>query len=128
MTEGKGIPEAARKRIDKLREAINEHNYRYYVLDEPIISDAKFDAMLRELQDLEQQYPDSITPDSPTQRVGAPPSTAFAEVVHAVPMLSLSNAFDRQEVLDFDRRLRERIGVEGNLEYMCEPKFDGLDV
>lgn len=128
MTESKGIPAAARKKIDKLREAIDEHNYRYYVLDAPTISDAEFDVMLRELQDLEQQYPDSITPDSPTQRVGAPPSTAFTEVVHAVPMLSLANAFDRQEVVDFDRRLRERIGADGDLDYMCEPKFDGLAV
>lgn len=128
MTDKNAIPAAARKRINELREAINEHNYRYYVLDAPSISDAEFDAMLRELQELEQQYPQSITPDSPTQRVGAPPSTAFAEVVHAVPMLSLANAFDRQEVLDFDRRLRERIGIEGDLEYMCEPKFDGLAV
>jgi len=119
---------AVHKRIDKLRNAINEHNYRYYVLDAPTISDAEFDVLLRELQDLEQQYPESITPDSPTQRVGATPSTAFAEVVHAVPMLSLSNAFDRQEVLDFDRRLRERVDAEGDIEYMCEPKFDGLAV
>ncbi|HYW77099.1 MAG TPA: NAD-dependent DNA ligase LigA [Gammaproteobacteria bacterium] len=128
MTEQKGIPAAARKKIDELREAVNEHNYRYYVLDAPTISDAEFDAMLRALQDLEQQYPQSITPDSPTQRVGAQPSAAFSEVVHAVPMLSLANAFDRQEVLDFDRRLRERVGIKGDLEYMCEPKFDGLAV
>lgn len=128
MTDGKGVPPEARKKIEKLREAINEHNYRYYVLDAPTISDAEFDALLRELQQIEQEYPESITPESPTQRVGAPPSTAFAEVAHAVPMLSLANAFDRQEVVDFDRRLRERIGAEGDLEYMCEPKFDGLAV
>ena len=128
MTEEKGVPAAVRGKIDKLRETINEHNYRYYVLDTPTISDAEFDTLLRELQDLERRYPQSISPDSPTQRVGAAPSTAFAEVAHAVPMLSLANAFDRQEVLDFDRRLRERIGAEGEIEYMCEPKFDGLAV
>lgn len=127
MTE-KRIPAAGRKRIDELRESLREHNYRYYVLDAPSISDAEYDRLLRELQDWEKQYPQVVTSDSPTQRIGAPPSGAFTEVVHDVPMLSLANAFDEQEVRDFDRRLRERIGDDGDIDYMCEPKFDGLAV
>ncbi len=120
-------PREVRTRIQALRKQLNEHNYRYYVLDEPTISDAEYDRMLRELQDLESQHPEVVTPDSPTQRVGAAPATAFPTVVHDVPMLSLSNAFADEEVEAFDRRIRERTG-EAEIEYVVEPKLDGLAV
>ncbi|HEB55448.1 MAG TPA: NAD-dependent DNA ligase LigA [Gammaproteobacteria bacterium] len=117
----------APKRIAQLRDEINYHNYRYYILDDPEITDSEYDRLLRELQDLEQQYPDLITPDSPTQRVGATPLESFAEVKHRIPMLSLNNAFSDEEVLDFDRRARERLAVEV-IEYAVEPKLDGLAI
>jgi DNA ligase (NAD+) len=116
-----------RKRIETLRKDINYHNYRYYVLDDPEITDAEFDRLMRELEALEEKYPDLITPDSPTQRVGAKPLKQFAEVRHEVPMLSLANAFSDGEVDDFDRRGRERLEV-GKLEYSVEPKLDGLAI
>lgn len=115
------------KRIQQLRDEINHHNYRYYVLDEPEIPDEEYDRLLRELQQLEQQYPEFITPDSPTQRVGAAPLAQFEEVQHLLPMLSLNNAFDEQEVTDFDRRAREKLGCE-MIEYAAEPKLDGLAI
>src|SRR5512139_689075 len=115
------------KRIAELREQIQRHDYRYYVLDDPEISDARYDALLVELRELEAVHPELVTPDSPTQRVGGAPSAAFGEVVHAVPMLSLDNAFSEQDVLDFDRRVRERLDVEV-VEYSAEPKIDGLAI
>ncbi|BCX88429.1 DNA ligase (NAD+) [Methylomarinovum tepidoasis] len=121
------VPEEIRRRVEQLRREIEYHNYRYYVLDEPVISDAEYDALMAQLRRLEEQYPELITPDSPTQRIGAPPSEAFAPVRHEVPMLSLDNAFSDEDVIDFDRRVRERLGVEQVL-YSCEPKLDGLAV
>jgi DNA ligase (NAD+) len=120
-------PPAARKRAQELHEQLHEHNYRYYVLDAPTISDAQYDALLRELQDLEGRYPELLTPDSPTQRVGAPPLKAFGEVRHEQRMLSLDNAFSDEELADFDRRVREALEVE-SVEYAAEPKLDGLAV
>jgi DNA ligase (NAD+) len=117
----------AAKRIGDLREQIRRHDYRYYVLDDPEISDARYDALLRELRELEAEHPGLVTEDSPTQRVGGAPSAAFGEVVHAVPMLSLDNAFSEQDVLDFDRRVRERLDVE-SVQYSAEPKIDGLAI
>ncbi len=117
----------ASNRIAQLRDEINHHNYRYYILDDPEITDSEYDRLLRELQDLEQQYPDLISPDSPTQRVGAAPLESFTEVKHRVPMLSLANAFSDEEVLDFDRRARERLAVD-EIEYAVEPKLDGLAI
>ncbi len=114
-------------RAEKLRTEIERHNYQYYMLDRPLISDAEYDALFRELQQLEARYPELVGPDSPTQRVGAAPAEAFAEVVHRVPMLSLNNALDEEEVGAFDRRVREALAVEG-VEYAAEPKFDGLAV
>ncbi|MFN7086162.1 MAG: NAD-dependent DNA ligase LigA [Burkholderiales bacterium] len=116
-----------RKRIAHLREEIERHNYQYYVLDQPLISDAEYDRLFRELQELEAAHPELITPDSPTQRVGSVPLSGFAEVRHRVPMLSLNNAFDDAEVAAFDRRVREALGLE-EVEYAAEPKFDGLAV
>jgi len=115
------------QRIDSLREQINYHNYRYYVLDDPEIPDIEYDRLLRELQQLESDHPETITADSPTQRVGAEPLKEFAEVRHVVPMLSLANAFEDQEVLDFDRRVRDGLDVDA-VDYTAEPKLDGLAV
>jgi DNA ligase (NAD+) len=114
-------------RAGKLRREIERHNYQYYVLDRPLISDAEYDALFHELQQLEARHPQLVTPDSPTQRVGAAPAEAFAEVTHRVPMLSLNNAFGEEEVGAFDRRVREGLAAE-NVEYAAEPKFDGLAV
>lgn len=121
------IPEKITQQAARLREQINHHNYRYYVLDDPEIGDAEFDRLLRELQSLEEQYPEVVTLDSPTQRVGAAPVTAFGEVRHEVPMLSLDNAFTEEEVRDFDRRAREGLKVE-TVVYSAEPKMDGLAI
>ncbi len=116
-----------RAEIEELREKIRYHNYRYYVLDQPEITDAEYDALFRRLQELEAQHPDLVTPDSPTQRVGAPPAEGFAPVVHAVPMRSLANAFNADELREFDRRVR-RILDSANVTYIAEPKLDGLSV
>src|SRR5512139_1389565 len=115
------------RRISELREQIRRHDFRYYVLDDPEISDARYDALMAELRALEEAHPGLVTPDSPTQRVGGAPSGAFGEVVHAAPMLSLDNAFTEQDVVDFDRRVRERLDVE-SVEYSAEPKIDGLAI
>jgi DNA ligase (NAD+) len=121
------IPAEAQQRAAELREQLAYHNYRYYVLDDPAIPDAEYDRLFRELQALEAQYPELVTPDSPTQRVGAEPLKGFAEVRHAIPMLSLGNVFSEEELLDFDRRVREGLGVE-EVEYSAEPKLDGLAI
>jgi DNA ligase (NAD+) len=115
------------ERVSNLREQINYHNYRYYVLDQPEIPDAEYDRLLRELQQMEQQYPELVTPDSPTQRVGAEPLKEFAAVRHELPMLSLANAFSEEELIGFDRRARERLGID-EIVYAAEPKLDGLAV
>ncbi|WP_417547994.1 NAD-dependent DNA ligase LigA [Marinobacter segnicrescens] len=116
------------RRIQELRQVIDDHNYRYYVLDEPAIPDAEYDRLMRELQTLESAHPELVTPDSPTQRVGAGGDNTFAEVVHRLPMLSLDNAFSDDELRDFDRRVRDRLGRDESVEYVCEPKLDGLAV
>lgn len=115
------------KRIDTLREEINSHNYSYYVLDNPEVPDSEYDRLLRELNDFEQQNPELITSDSPTQRVGATPLDSFSEVQHEVPMLSLGNAFSDQDMNDFDRRVRDSVDNE-NIDYAAEPKLDGLAI
>src|SRR5512134_339833 len=121
------VPKQLFERAQKLREEIELHNYRYYVLDAPTIPDSEFDRLFRELQDLEAQHPELATPDSPTRRVGAKPLDEFPAVAHFTPMLSLNNAFAEEEVAAFDRRVREGLGVE-QVEYAVEPKFDGLAV
>jgi len=110
-----------------LRDQLNHHNYRYYVLDAPEIPDAEYDRLLRELQDIEERFPELLTPDSPTQRVGGQPLAGFSQVSHRQPMLSLNNAFDEAEVGAFDRRVREAAGLE-TVEYLADPKFDGLAI
>jgi len=114
--------------IQQLRQQIDEHNYRYYILDEPSIPDAEYDRLLRELQALEAQYPESITADSPTQRVGALPLTVFKQVTHEVPMLSLENAFNEEDLVAFDKRVRQRLKTAEEIEYVGEPKIDGIAV
>jgi len=111
-----------------LREELELHNYQYYVLDAPLVTDQEYDRLFRRLQELEREHPELLSADSPTQRVGAEPASHFATVVHEVPMLSLDNAFDEDEMLAFDRRLRERLEQEGDLVYCAEPKLDGLAV
>lgn len=128
--------DGGRERVDWLRREIERHNYRYYVLDDPEISDAEFDALMRELEALEAAHPEWVTPDSPTQRVGGAPAEGFETVRHRRPMLSLANGFDAEEIRDFDRRVRERLAREsgdsaladGMLAYMAEPKLDGLAI
>jgi DNA ligase (NAD+) len=126
-------PDQAAARASALRAAIGEANYQYYVLDAPTIPDAEYDRLLRELQDIEAAHPELLTTDSPTQRVGAGPLKAFAEVAHTIPMLSLGNAFSEADVVAFDRRVREGLerqasDLENDVEYAVEPKFDGLAV
>ncbi|MEQ1629735.1 MAG: NAD-dependent DNA ligase LigA, partial [Gallionella sp.] len=115
------------EQIAQLRAEIEQHNHRYYVLDEPSIPDAEYDKLFRELQTLEADHPDLLAPDSPTLRVGGAPLKAFKEVQHHTPMLSLNNAFSNEEVQAFDARIRETLGVE-EVEYAVEPKFDGLAI
>ncbi|MCW8974699.1 MAG: NAD-dependent DNA ligase LigA [Sedimenticola sp.] len=122
------IPASAMSRAVELRDLINLHNYHYYALDDPQIPDSEYDRLLRELQDLESQYPDLVTSESPTQRVGALPLDGFGEVTHRVPMLSLDNAFTDQEMQDFDRRVRERLDYSQAVLYAAEPKLDGLAI
>ena len=128
--------QTAAERIAELRSEIDAHNYRYYVLDEPSVPDAEYDRLFNALKTLEAEHPELVSPDSPTQRVGGAALAAFGQVRHEIPMLSLGNAFDEQDLIDFDRRAREGLdlpagdlfgdGVE--LEYSCEPKLDGLAV
>ncbi|MGH8284040.1 MAG: NAD-dependent DNA ligase LigA [Gammaproteobacteria bacterium] len=116
----------AQRRIRALREDLDRHNYRYYVLDAPEIPDSEYDRLMRELQALEQEFPQLVTPDSPTRRVGAAPLKAFGEVRHTVPMLSLDNAFDDEELEAFDTRVHQRLETTDEMEYTAEPKLDGL--
>ena len=115
-------------RAAELRAELKEHDYRYYVLDDPSVPDAEYDRLMRELRALEAAHPQLVVPDSPTQRVSGTPNAAFGEVVHSIPMLSLDNAFSEEDVAAFDRRIHERLGLEGDLEYVAEPKLDGLAI
>ncbi|MDX1298831.1 MAG: NAD-dependent DNA ligase LigA, partial [Pseudomonas sp.] len=126
----------AAQRILQLRAELDGHNYRYHVLDEPSVPDAEYDRLFHELKALEADYPALVTADSPTQRVGSLALSAFGEIKHEVPMLSLGNAFEETDLLDFDRRVREGLdlpagdlfGGGAEVEYSCEPKLDGLAV
>ncbi len=113
--------------IEQLREEIRRHNYAYYVLDRPELTDAEYDALFHKLQKLEEEHPELITPDSPTQRVGAPPDNGFPTAVHVLPMLSLANAFSPDELRDFDRRVCRLLERE-DITYVTEPKLDGLSI
>jgi DNA ligase (NAD+) len=118
------------RKAESLRQQIRYHNHRYHVLDEPEVPDIEFDRLVRELEDLEKKYPDLVTPDSPTQRVGAQPVAAFGTVVHKLPMLSLENAFTDEELRDFNRRVLAKLGKDATatVSYAAEPKLDGVAV
>ena len=116
--------------VSRLRGEINRHNYLYYVLDSPEVPDAEYDRLMRRLEELEAAFPDLVTPDSPTQRVGALPAAAFGTIKHTIPMISLANALTRDEALEFDARVKRHLGLgpEDKIEYVGEPKMDGLAV
>ncbi len=122
------MPENIKKKIEELRNKIKDHEYRYYVLADPIISDYEYDLLLKELEKLELQHPDLITPDSPTQRVGADLTNKFNPVQHKIPMLSLSNTYSEDELIDFDRKVREALSPNEKIEYVVELKIDGASV
>jgi len=122
------VQKTARERIEELRETIRHHEYLYYVLDSPEISDADYDKLIRELQSLEKEHPELITSDSPTQRVGGKPKEGFAKVPHSRPMLSLDNAMSEEELRDWDRRVRQLAGPGQQISYVCEYKLDGLSM
>ena len=122
------IPKSSKAEAAQLRQALFEHNHHYYVLDDPVVTDQEYDRLLRRLQQLEHEHPELVTPDSPTQRVGSEPASHFETVTHEVAMLSLDNAFDAEEMLAFDRRLRDKLDHGSALAYCAEPKLDGLAV
>src|SRR5271154_2493033 len=123
-----GAANKAAKRVAGLKETLERYNYRYHALDDPEVPDAEYDRLMLELRTLETQHPGLLTPDSPTQRVGAAPVAAFGAVKHRLPMLSLDNAFSDDDVRDFDRRIRERLGREAPGHYSAGPKLDGLAI
>ncbi len=116
------------KEIEKLRDEINYHNYRYYVLDSPVISDAEYDRLMQRLEDMEGKYPELITSDSPTQRIGAKPLDEFGTIKHTIAMLSLNNAFSVEEAREFDDRVKRLLKTTYTIEYVAEPKIDGLAI
>ena len=116
------------EKIESLREALHEHNYRYYILDQPIITDYEFDQMLKELQELEKDYPEFNDPNSPTKRVGGGVSKSFETIAHRFPMYSLSNTYSKEELEQWEDRLRKILGSETVINYSCELKFDGVSV
>jgi DNA ligase (NAD+) len=127
MNNDSNISAKAIERVSELRKQLAHHNYQYYVLDNPEIPDIEYDRLFRELQQLEAEHPELVTPDSPTQRVGGEPLKGFDEVRHAIPMLSLGNVFSEDELADFDRRVREGLGID-EVVYAAEPKLDGLAI
>ncbi|HWY38518.1 MAG TPA: NAD-dependent DNA ligase LigA, partial [Bacteroidia bacterium] len=124
----------AKKKIEELSKEIEQHNYNYYVLDKPAISDYDFDMLLEELLKLEKEFPQFLFPDSPSQRVGGQITKEFITVPHKYPMLSLSNSYSKDELSDFDERVKKGLGITGTdlfgggVEYVCELKFDGLSI
>jgi DNA ligase (NAD+) len=121
-------PHEAAQRATALRGEIEYHNYRYYVLDDPEISDAEYDALMQELEGLEERYPELRGPNSPTQRVGAPPVEEFGTVAHTIPMLSLANAMEQEAVIEFDQRIKRFLKADAEIAYVAEPKLDGVAV
>jgi DNA ligase (NAD+) len=122
------VPEDAEVRMQSLREELRHHEYLYYVLDAPEIDDLAYDALMRELQAIEREHPEWVTPDSPTQRVGGKAKDGFAKVAHSRPMLSLDNVNSEEDLRDWDRRVRELAGAGAKVEYVCEYKLDGLSM
>ena len=115
-------------KIKSIRDQLNNHNYQYYILDAPIISDSEYDALFRELQELETLHPELISNDSPTQRVGAKPLESFGSIDHSIPMLSLDNAMNKDETSAFYERLQKGLKTDQSIEIVAEPKLDGLGV
>jgi len=122
------VPAKIRREVDELSAELEQHSHRYYVLDDPSVSDAQYDEMFRRLVELEEAYPELRSPASPTQRVGAPPADKFASVRHAQPMLSLDNVTSAEQFLEFDERVRRQVGESAVVEYLAEPKLDGVAV
>lgn len=124
------IPELVLEQYGRLKDELNQHNYSYYVLDDPTIPDSEYDRLMRNLQGIEQEYPSLISDDSPSQRVGGEALSEFAQIAHDVPMLSLDNAFSEEDMTDFDRRIKDRLNFQSdtNISYVCEPKLDGIAV
>ena len=120
--------EPIEQQLTELRTTLRHHEYLYHVMDAPEVPDAEYDRLMRELRELESQHPELITPDSPTQRVGAAPLTAFSQIRHEVPMLSLDNVFDEESFLAFNKRVLDRLKSTDPLIYCCELKLDGLAV
>ena len=120
--------EEIKNQIETLRQELHDHNHRYYILDEPIISDYEFDQLLQTLQDLEKKYPDFSDPNSPTKRVGGGITKSFDTVPHKYPMYSLSNTYSKEELLQWEERLKKALGEEAQIEYTCELKFDGASI
>src|SRR5688572_2145533 len=116
-----------KRRVEELREQVREHEHRYFVLDQPSISDAEFDLLVRELRALEAEHPELVTPDSPTQRVGGKPREGFVKVQHSRPMLSLDNAYNEDELRAWARRVEDLSGRK-DIEYVCELKLDGMSL
>jgi DNA ligase (NAD+) len=127
-TKQKGAVPAVAREIDRLREQLEEHNFRYYVIDDPLVSDAEYDQLFRRLVELEERHPELRSPSSPTQKVGAAPSDKFESVRHSIPMLSLDNAMTAEQFLEFDARVRRSLQTEEPIEYLVEPKLDGVAV
>src|SRR5437870_4445356 len=113
--------------VEDLRKTLRRHEYLYYVLDQPEVSDAEYDALMNRLRDLETQHPELITPDSPSQRVGGKPREGFVKVPHSAPMLSLDNAYTEEELRNWERRVHELSGRK-DVEYVCELKLDGMSL
>jgi DNA ligase (NAD+) len=124
----KHVNPAIIKKVEDLRQALHKHNYRYYVLDDPEISDSEYDRIMQELIELEAAYPDLSSPDSPTLRVGAPPLDKFETVAHSLPMLSLDNGFNDTDIIEFDRRIKKNLLTDDDIIYTAEPKLDGVAV
>ena len=122
------MPQSIQKQIDKLREQLRYHSYRYYVLDDPEIPDAEYDRLYKQLEKLEAEHPELVTPDSPTQRVGAAPLSAFEQIKHEIPMLSLDNVFSEEDLRAFYQRVQDRLNSDEEIEFVAEPKLDGLAI
>jgi DNA ligase (NAD+) len=122
------VPKTCLNQASRLRKKLNHYNYHYYILNDSLIPDNQWDVLFHELKSLEEKYPALLTPDSPTQRVGTFPLSAFTQVTHTLPMLSLTNAFDQEELRAFDKRIRDKLQASDDMEYVCEPKLDGLAV
>ena len=134
MTQVSDLTNVSESTIGAIKDELRYHNHRYYILDDPSVPDAEYDRLMQQLLAIEAKHPELITPDSPTQRVGATPLEGFKQVTHALPMLSLDNAFNEQDLKDFDRKVRERLfkangqDLDTQITYTCEPKLDGIAV